>query len=191
MATDYNSIIETIRQAQDEGEAMPGKDKPRIEVDSNAGIRVSDAASTDPAISQVQHGTFAAAVSAQRRARYERDLRVARQKLPPGTYYVDTPGADGWYYRIVTRDLQNEYFFCAAFDGTDYKVRLMEPELEKKYAGHSGHLFSGGKVCLTPNAGAGQPTLELAYSKSVLWAYGMDLVQNGHPFPFNPGEDGA
>ena len=54
---------------------------------------------------------------------------------------------------------------------------------------HAGHLYANGRLCLSQNGGSGQPTLEEAYSKSVLWATGMDVVLAGYPFPFSPNNE--
>ncbi|MDG4816530.1 hypothetical protein O7628_13590 [Micromonospora sp. WMMD956] len=183
MATDYNAIVETITKAQQRGDERPAADKPQVTVDRLGGIRVNQGKPSEAAISEVQHGTFAVAVSD---ARQRRDAETARTKLPPGTYYEEAAGAEGWYYSIVTPEFRNEYVFCASFDGLDYKVRLIAPDLEARgYAGHGGHLYPGGKICLSKSAGAGQPSLETAYSKSVLWAHGMDFVRSGVTFPFS------
>lgn len=181
MATDYNAIVETIKNAQQQGHANPGPTERQLTVDRMGGIRVSNSAPSDPALSKVQHGTFAAPAPADRQ---RRDAAIASQKMPPGTYYDDSPGAQGWYYSITT-EVGNEYVLRAAFDGVDYKVVLVDPPLEQQgLAGHDGHLYSGGRLCLSRDRGAGQPTLELAYSKSVLWAHGMDFVREGYKFPF-------
>lgn len=184
--TDYNAIVRTITDAQRRGDEYPSMDKPQVTVTQLGAIVVSRFESTDPALSHVQHGTFAASMTGQRN---QRDRAVARQKLPPGTYYEPTRGIDGWYYSIVTKDFRNKYVFCAYFDGVDYKVRLIEPDLEHDprvvgHGGHDGHLFPGGLICLSKASGSGQPTLEMAYSKSVLWAHGVDFVRNDLKFPF-------
>jgi hypothetical protein len=181
--TDYNAIVQTITDAQRHGDEYPAEDKPQITVDRYARIVMSRYEPTDPALSHVQHGTFAALMTDER---YRRDLAVARQKLPPGTYYEPTRGVDGWYYSVVTKDFRNRYVFCAYFDGADYKVRLIQPDLENnpRVAGHPGHLYSNGLICLSKAPGSGQPTLELAYSKSVLWAHGVDFARKGYKFPF-------
>jgi hypothetical protein len=183
METDYNAIVHTITDAQRRGDEYPTKDKPQVTVDQFGVIEVSRREPTDPALSHVQHGTFAASMTGQR---YQRDLATAKRKLPPGTYYEPTRGVEGWYYSVVTTDFRTKYVFCAYFDGVDYKVRLIQPDLENdpRVAGHSGHLYSNGLICLSKASGSGQPTLEMAYSKSVLWAHGVDFVRNGIKFPF-------
>lgn len=182
MATDYNAIVKTIQEAQRRGDERPAANKPQVTVDRLGGIRVNQGKPTEAAISEVQHGTFA---HASADARQRRDREVARTKLPPNAYYEDLAGAEGWYYSVVTPDVGNEYVFCAYFDGVDYKVRLISPDLEAKgFAGHVGHLYGNGLICLSKSPGSGQPTLETAYSKSVLWAHGMDFVRNDVPFPF-------
>ena len=127
METDYNAIVHTITDAQRRGDEYPAKDKPQVMVDQFGVIEVSRREPTDPALSHVQHGTFAASMTGQR---YQRDLATAKRKLPPGTYYEPTRGVEGWYYSVVTTDFRTKYVFCAYFDGVDYKVRLIQPVLE-------------------------------------------------------------
>jgi hypothetical protein len=140
-------------------------------------LPATDESETGPAVSRVQAGTFAA-------TRLEQDQLIARTKLPPNTVYIDDPDAKGWCYSITT-DLGDDYTLFAYFTGSDYQVRLIAPADEGKYDTHGAHLYKDGRICLSDDPGSGQPSLEEAYSKSVIWALGFGFHKRGLKFPFS------
>ncbi|MBS2539439.1 hypothetical protein KGQ20_42515 [Catenulispora sp. NF23] len=177
--TDLNRLRDIIRSAQQEGQQYPVDPKARISVGSEGEIYTGPAPTGQP-LSKVQHGTFAARV----RGREVEDLRWAAQHMPHNTRFIDHRDARGWCYTFLSQ-MGRSYTMFAYFDGISYQVKLVEPRLEGLVGVHTGHLFANGKLCLSQAGGSGQPTLEEAYSKSVLWATGMDVVLAGHPFPFS------
>ncbi|MBW5484865.1 hypothetical protein [Streptomyces bambusae] len=181
---DLNAIRESFFASQTKRADGPQGGQEQVYVDRTGRVRLGTGGESDAPLSKVPHSTFAA--RGGEGARLAADRRVARTKMPPGTYYEDTPGAEGWVYEITT-EFRNTYVMCAHFDGTDYKVRLLEPELESlpDHDQHGFHLWSSGKICLSERPGSGQPTLEEAYARSATWALGVDFVRMGHPFPFN------
>ena len=177
--TDLNEVRDRIKRAQRRGTPYPQAAKEKVTVDRQGGIRLGETAGTSEVVSNVHHGTFAAAST-----RLRQDQQIAATKLPVNTVYVDEPDVRGWLYSIRT-ELDDDYTLFAYFDGTDYKVKLVAPDLEGSLPAHGGHLFSNGLICLDERKGSGQPTLEEAYSKSALWALGASYVQRGYKFPFS------
>jgi hypothetical protein len=119
--------------------------------------------------------------------RLEQELKDAKQYMPANTVFYETPtGTKGWLYTI-TCELGNQYTLFLYYDGGNYQVLVIDPEIEHKYKSvHTGHLFSSSRICLNVdvhNSGAG--SLREAYSKSVLWATGFSGVLNDIPFVFN------
>ncbi|MFI9821056.1 hypothetical protein ACIHFC_11380 [Streptomyces sp. NPDC052013] len=182
---DLNELRDIIRRAQTGQDPYPRDPAARITVGRDGTIYRGDTAADEP-VSQVHHGTFAAPWTDRRRL--AADQRFARTHMPEGTEYIDEPDVRGWAYSITT-ELDEHYTLFAFFDGREYRVKLVEPALEHLVLrnvidGHDGHLYADGTICLSETPGAGLPTLEEAYSKSVLWALGMGFVRNGHRFPF-------
>ena len=181
--TDLNRLRDIIRNAQQQGQTYPVNPKARITVGPEGEIYTGDAPEGQP-LSKVQHGTFAARVDGREVA----DLRYAASHMPRNTQFIEHTDARGWCYSFRSQ-MGREYTMFAYFDGRAYQVRLIEPRLEGKVGAHTAHLFSNGKICLSDVAGSGQPSLEEAYSKSVLWATGMDVVLAGYQFPFSINND--
>lgn len=180
MASDLNAIRDAMLAAQTQNVAYPKEPSQTVTVDRNATIRLGASPADAPSLSKVQHGTFAAVLQ---NTRLERDQSTARTKLPTNTRYFDEPGAEGWMYSFVT-ELGDTFELFASFNGRDYEVFLVSPEIETKYNAHSAHLFRDGRLCLSTNSGT-QPSLEEAYSKSVLWANGMSFHMRGEIFPWS------
>ncbi|MEV0197578.1 hypothetical protein [Nonomuraea sp. NPDC050691] len=184
--SDLNELRDIIRQAQSMGAPYPQDPAARITVGRDGKIYRGDQTGDEP-VSKVHHGTFAA-LSRRAERRLAEDRRFARTHMPEGTVYIDEPDVRGWAYSITT-ELNERYTLFAFFDGREYRVKLVEPALEqlvrrKIVDAHDGHLYPDGTICLSETRGAGQPTLEEAFSKSVLWALGMGFVRNGYRFPF-------
>ncbi|MEU7721362.1 hypothetical protein [Streptomyces tibetensis] len=182
---DLNELRDIIMRAQTRQDPYPNDPSARITVGRDGTIYRGDSAEDEP-VSRVHHGTFAASRADQRRLAADRQF--ARTHMPEGTVYVDEPDVRGWAYSITT-ELDERYTLFAFFDGREYRVKLVEPPLEQLVQrnvidAHDGHLYADGTICLSPTRGAGRPTLEEAYSKSVLWALGMGFVRGGHRFPF-------
>jgi hypothetical protein len=177
--TDLNRLRDIIRSAQHQGDQYPVDPTARVAVGSEGEIYTGDAPEGRP-LSKVQHGTFAARV----RGREVGDLQWAAAHMPRNTRFIDHRDARGWCYSFRSQ-MGRPYTMFAYFDGNSYQVKLVEPRLEGVLGVHSSHLFANGKLCLSQNGGSGQPSLEEAYSKSVLWATGMDVVLAGYPFPFS------
>ncbi|NUP52587.1 MAG: hypothetical protein HOW97_35475 [Catenulispora sp.] len=182
--TDLNRLRDIIRNAQQAGDQYPVDPKARVVVGSEGEIYTGEAPEGRP-LSKVQHGTFAAWV----RGREVEDLRWAAAHMPRNTRFIDHRDARGWCYSFRSQ-MGRPYTMFAYFDGISYQVKLVEPRLEGLLGVHSSHLFANGKLCLSQHGGSGQPSLEEAYSKSVLWATGMDVVMAGYPFPFSVNNEG-
>ncbi|MET9697126.1 hypothetical protein ABZY31_09385 [Streptomyces sp. NPDC006529] len=176
---DLNAIRDSFFASQSKTAAG----RQEVYVDREGKVRLGTGGENDAPLSRVPQSTFAAGSTA---ARLERERRVVEAKLPANTYYEDAPGAEGWVYEITTM-FEHRYVMCARFDGVEYQVRLIEPELESlpSHDQHGFHLYHSGLICLSERSGSGQPTLQEAYARSATWALGVDFVRMGRPFPFN------
>lgn len=182
MSANIGSLDElrrVILEAQTQGVTQPSQGQ-GVDVGRNGEIFTPGTAPHDEPLSKTHLGTFA--VSAARRE--VQDQRFASGHLPPNTRFIESPTARGWCYRIQTK-LGNYYTLFAYFDGRHYQVSLIEPRLEGSIGVHNGHLYSDGRLCLSDDFDSGQPSLETAYSKSVIWANGVDVVRLGWNFPYS------
>ena len=177
-APDLNRLRDIIRTAQTQGDSYPANPSERIAVGREGEIYAGDAPGNTP-LSKVQHGTFAIG-----NHREGRDQQYAQTHMPRNTTFIEQANARGWCYSF-TSEMGRLYTMFAYFDGRNYQVKLVEPRLEGTVGAHDGHLYSDGRLCLSESNSSGQPTLEEAYSKSVLWATGMDVVLQGYKFPFS------
>lgn len=175
VAADLNQVRTLMTAAQTRGELVPAVSR-RVTVGRHGDIYTGNAPASTP-VSKVQHGVFAA--DPVRAA-----ANFASTHMPPSTRLIDTPDMYGYLYTFLSQ-MGTQYTMFAWHDGTAWQVKLVDPPLEGRFDGHAAHLFVNGKLCLSGDAGAGQPTLEEAWSKSVLWATGMDVVQHGLDFPFS------
>ncbi|TKK83603.1 hypothetical protein FDA94_33200 [Herbidospora galbida] len=91
----------------------------------------------------------------------------AASHMPRNTVFVERAGAPGWMYSFQT-SRGRAYTLFAYFDGSDYQVSVLAPELGG---------ITGAPVF------PGVASLEEAYAKSVIWAAGMDAVLAGRPSP--------
>lgn len=178
-APDLNLVRSLFYEAQRNNTSYPTDPAKQVTVGKDAVIRVGVSPERDASLSRVQHGTFAA-----RDASLEQ--RVVREKLPDGTRALRVGDIDGWVYDFHT-EFQDRFELFAYFDGVGYQVLLLDPPLEGTLNPHHAHLYSDGRLCLSGemNSASGQPTLEEAYSKSVLWANGISLYKRGHAFPWS------
>lgn len=115
-------------------------------------------------------------------SRYSRDLAVVGRYLPSSTGHANIDGTDYWTFSI-TCELGNMYVMTAYFDGREYQVRVLEPEIPSHYDIHTGHIFSDGRICLNPPAN-GAETLQEAFAKAVIWASGFSALEHTGEFPF-------
>jgi len=114
--------------------------------------------------------------------RLARDRAVVREKLPLGTKEISVAGTMGFVYQI-TDEFGESYTMVIYFDGSEYQVKVVAPEIEGHYGVAAAHVFSDGRLCLRPPAG-GMPTLAEAYAKSVLWATGFTVFRRKKVFPW-------
>lgn len=175
-APDLNAIREAMHSAQRENLQYPTDPSKVVTVRRDGKMQLGPGQDRTTT-SRVQQGTFAANPSAD-------ELAVAQNKMPTNTRWLEAGGVSGWAYTITT-ELGPDFTMLAFSDGTQYKVLLISPEIEGRYNAHNAHLYPDGTICLSTGAGSGQPTLEEAYSKSVLWANGMAFHMKGHAFPFS------
>ncbi len=111
------------------------------------------------------------------------DNYTTSRSMPSNTRSVQVGDRQGWTYSVV-----NEFDDCYQFfaywsdNNRDYRVMLISPNLEGQYGSHQAHLYTNGLCCLTPTIGTS--SLELAFTRSVLWCNGVSVVRRGGTFPF-------
>jgi hypothetical protein len=121
-------------------------------------------------------------------ARRDDEQHTVTRKFPVGTRSMTAGGVPGWLYD-VTCELGTTYTFWTYFDAADgyYKTKVLEPHIEEFWRDpHRGHIFlSSNRLCLDTRYDGGAPTLEKAFSRTVLWANGFSLAQATGTFPFS------
>jgi hypothetical protein len=176
---DLNALRTRVIANQDTGNTRPVEASKSVVVDREGKIRLGDnpANSTGPE-TVVPQETFA--------DRLQSDRMTARQFMPSNTRELTTQeGVTGFVYSFTT-ELADEFTLFAYFDGANYQVQVVKPEVEARFKSpHTGHLFSNGRICFGDNYGSGMPTLRDAFSKSVLWATGMSIAMRTGHFPFS------
>lgn len=115
-------------------------------------------------------------------ATLERDRQYARTAMPQAREI--TVGATTGFAYEFDCEYGTHYVLFAWFDGARYKVKLVEPELERGELGHATHLYHDGTLCLDP-ASLGLPSLADAYAKSVIWATGHSIYRQTGTFLLN------
>lgn len=179
---DLNRLRANVLNNQTHDDPRPDDRSRQVFVDREGGIHLGNevnSAGEEHRLSRIPQETFAA-------SRHEWEQRVAATKMPRNTRPVTTrEGVKGWLYDIRC-ELGNNYRLFAHFDGNYYQVVVVSPELEHHWnSPHTGHLYSDGRICFGRNYGSGQPTLEDAYAKSVLWANGISIALRTGKFPFS------
>lgn len=115
-------------------------------------------------------------------ARVLRDKALVEGKLPASTRYLDVDGVRGWLYPVRT-ELGDAFRLFLWFDGAGYQVRVVEPDVEKRFDPHASHVLPDGRLCLS-ETGAGMGTLDAAYARSVVWCNGFSAFLREDRFPF-------
>lgn len=177
--TDLNELRRRVLGNQDAGSIRPTEPNKAVVVERDGKIRLGDqpASSTGPA-TVVPQETFANRLQSER--------TIARDYMPKNTREITTKeGVIGFVYSFET-ELADNFTLFAYFDGANYQVQVLEPELETRFKSpHTGHLFATGRICFGNNYGSGMPNLREAFAKSVLWANGMSIAMRTDHFPFS------
>jgi len=111
------------------------------------------------------------------------DRTFAKSKMPRNTLEVKSDGCTGFKYDI-TCELGNKYKLFAYFNGSRYRVMVVDPVVERGPVGHDSHVLTDGSLCLEPTV-QGCRTLEQAFAKSVLWANGYSIYKHTGKFPYS------
>jgi len=117
----------------------------------------------------------------ERLVRDTRDGIAAEACLPSAARRVTA--TTGWLYPVTT-ELGDRYQLFLWFDGAAYQVMVVEPALDRAADPHVCHLLPGARLCLGADPGGGMPTLEGAFTRSVLWANGYGVWRRTGRFPF-------
>lgn len=115
-------------------------------------------------------------------SRVLRDKAAVEGKLPASTRYVTVDGVRGWLYPVTT-ELGDAFRLFLYFDGAGYQVKVVEPDLERRFDPHASHLLPDGRICLSEVAGAGADSLEAAYARSVVWCNRFSVFLREDRFP--------
>ncbi len=116
-------------------------------------------------------------------ARVLRDKAQVEGKLPASTRYLEVDGVRGWLYAVST-ELGDAFRLFVYFDGAGYQVKVVEPQVERRFDPHVSHLHADGRICLSEEPGRGMASLEAAYARSVLWCNGFSVFLRDAHFPF-------
>lgn len=112
------------------------------------------------------------------------DRDFVRTSMPSNTRELTVNNIVGWSYDI-TCEFGKQYSLFLYFDGSRYQVKCVFPEVEGKFYNiHEHHLFGDGRLCLDPTS-QGAPSIDYAYTKSVLWANGWSVFEMTGKFPFS------
>ena len=174
----------TLRANQANGTAKPTDPAQQITVDNEAGIQVGDVRGNSAHRTQLTQDTYSGIFGV---SRHEKERRIVKRKMPANTRgHTTTEGIAGWIYSFDCQFGQRFELFLF-YDGSYYQVLVISPRIEKHWdSPHTGHIFSDGRICMSQKYGGGQPTVDDAYAKSVIWATGLTAAQRGGiKFPFN------
>jgi len=112
------------------------------------------------------------------------DREFVRTSMPSNTRELSVNNIIGWSYDI-TCEFGKQYSLFLYFDGSRYQVKCVFPEVEGKFYNiHEHHLFGDGRLCLDPSS-QGAPSIDYAFTKSVLWANGWSVFEMTGKFPFS------
>jgi hypothetical protein len=127
---------------------------------------------------------------------FEDERLIVTQKFPRGATLLEVEGVRGWLYEI-TCELGTDYKFWTYLDEIDgfYKTWVLEPYIEEYWRDiHRGHIWvdtnnpdddRNNRLCLDTRYNGGAPTLDQAFSRTVLWANGFSLALKTGTFPFS------
>jgi len=177
---DLNELRTRVLQNQRRGQELPQVVQEKVLVTRQGKIVMGQEPGAGRELAEVHQGVFADLAE-----RLRQDQRVAARKLPRDARYDIVDGFHGWWYDVVS-ELGDHYTLFLYFDGSQYMVKVVVPEVEGRYSPHDGHLYGDGRICFGNDGG--MPTLESAFAKSVLWANGFSLYEaakaESHPIPF-------
>ena len=174
----------TLRANQANGTAKPTDLTKQITVDSEAGIQFGDDPGNSTRRTQLAQDTYSGMFAF---SRHEREQQLVKKKMPENTRaHTTADGIDGWMFSFDCQFGQRYQMFLY-YDGSYYQVMVISPRVEKYWdSPHTGHIFSDGRICMSGQFGGGQPSLDKAYAKSVIWATGLTAARRGGiKFPFN------
>jgi hypothetical protein len=108
----------------------------------------------------------------------------ASQYLPSNHWRYNDDEVSGWAYNLTTTfgDTYTMFLYWDRYQKV-YRVRLLDPPLERLGLVHETHLFSDGHLCLSRSAG-GERLFNNAYAKSAMWADGISRMIRGHAWPW-------
>ena len=179
-----------INANQTSGNAETRPPSQQVTVDNEAGIQFGDSPGNPSGRTQLPDDTYSGLFGASRK---DKDREAVKKKMPANTRAHQTDeGIEGWVYSFKCQ-IGDRYTMFLYFDGANYQVMVISPRVENYWANpETGHIYSDGRICLSKRFGSGQPTLERAYAKSVVWATGFTAARRGNmPFPFNHNQAGA
>jgi hypothetical protein len=167
---DLNALRNDVQQSQVRGDTTPGD----LRVTRDGRITRDG---QDNMAARLSKETFAAMPSPAIEA------RVARTRLPVGTYPHSVGGTTGWVYTFHN-EFRDQYTFFTYYSTQhqEYRTMLVAPNLNGLFGEHQAHLYQDGTVCLSPNVGVA--TLDGSYARAVLWSNGVSVVRRGGEFPF-------
>lgn len=179
---DLNRLRDTVLQNQNNDMTKPSQSVNKVFVDNEGKIHQGSEHNSNSAMSEVPQDTFA-----NHSSRLETENWVINNYMPDNTQRLTSEeGVEGILYSFNC-EYGNKYTMYAYYDGCHYQVAVLEPKVEEHWRSpHTGHIYSDGLICFGDDYNrGGRPSLQDAYSKSVLWATGLSVaLETGH-FPFS------
>lgn len=187
---DLNRLRDTLRSNERTGDVLPERPSQKVLVDREGRVRFGDevADGARDQYSVVPQNIFAGVLDAlfgsstAGSERHQRDRLTVREYLPSNTREVVQGELPLFMYDVID-EFGELYELAAYFDGDEYQVKLVWPELEEVFSVTEGHVFSDGRLCLRP-PGNGMPRLKDAYARSVILVNGLTVLRRGGEFPF-------
>jgi len=174
---------------QQTGNVKPDDPRRQVNVDREGGIRFGETGGNASQQTQLPQDTYSGWFGSASKPtdRQEIEHSIVAKKLPRNTRAFNTEeGTAGWLF-YFNCEYGDRYDIFIYFDGTFYQAIVLAPEVERHWKSpHTGHIFSDGRICLSRNYHGGQPTLDEAFAKTVVWATGLTAARRFNvPFPFN------
>lgn len=181
-----DQLRDIILRNQQQGDSRPAPPEKQAVVTADGTITTGDKLRPEDRdrASVVPQHVFATSRAAQ-------EAEIVRSRLPAGTSRIDHEGTCGWAYSVTPQFPAQDgtyprFLFFTWHDGDYYQVVCLQPALEKEWKSpHTGHIYSDGRLCLGTGCNGGAPTLDEAFSRSVLWATGIMVARRTGQFPFS------
>jgi len=184
-----DALRDRLHSNQQTGDVKPDDPRRQVKVEREGGIRFGETGGNPGQQTQLPQDTYSGWFGGGDKSADRRKIesRIVAKKLPRNTHAVTTAeGTQGWMLHFNCQ-YGDRYDIFVYFDGAYYQAIVIAPEVERYWKSpHTGHIYSDGRICLSRRYDGGQPALDEAFAKTVVWATGLTAARRfGVPFPFN------